>query len=236
MIEEQLRRRLAATAEELDQSSAPLDDIRMTGSSIKRRRARTRVAGLAATVVAVAGVALAIPTSGPESNGPAPATSPPSPSSDQSEELRPPFPGLKKSLETELRAAGPAQRRALEDNRVTRAEYRAGFDRYRACLAGRGYQLESVDRSGVVIDFSIPGAAVTNGADAPCYRRHFQVVDMAWQGAHDDTDYATTMRIVNDCLEANGLSPGTTPGEAIHLMWGAGLSDEECGLAPGQLE
>lgn len=267
MTEEQLRHRLAATAEVIDHSSAPIDTIRLAGRSLKRRRARMRVAGLAATVVAVVGVALVIPTLGPGSNGAAPATASPSPDAadcrpsetgdataenprevgpdctttperpDAVDEPSLPPGGLKKTLGAELLAAGPAQRRAVEDNQVTRAEYQAGFDRYRRCLAERGHQLGAVDYSGLIIDYTVPGAAVDSGADTPCYQRQFRVVDMAWQGAHDDrTDDAANMRIVNDCLRANGLSPGLNPGEAMYLMMVAGLTDEECGLEPGQLE
>ncbi len=212
MTQEQLRHRLAATAEEIDHSSVPLDDIRQAGRSLQRRRARTRLAGLAAGVVAVGGVALVIPTLGPGSDGTAPATTPPGP---DAADCRPgaiddgtvedhlaailgcrtapgpagerwPKGGMTKAFEAELVSAGPAQRRAVEDDRVTRVEYDAGFDGYRRCLAEQGFVLGSVDRLGSVIQYVVPAEAVDAGADGSCYRRHFRVLDMVWQGTHAD--------------------------------------------------
>lgn len=192
MTQQQLRDRLVAEAEEIDHSPVPLDDIRRAGRSLERRRARTRLAGLAAAVVAVGGVALVVPTLGPGSDGAAPATTSPRPDTagptadpDGVDESWPPG-GMTKAFEAQLISAGPAQRRAVEDDRVTRTEYDTGFDRYRRCLAERGHELGSVDRLGSVIHYVVPAEAVDAGADGPCYRRHFRVVDMVWQGTHAD--------------------------------------------------
>jgi hypothetical protein len=43
------------------------------------------------------------------------------------------------------------------------------------------------------------------------------------------------VRIVNVYLKTNGISPGSNLPQAVQLMRDAGLTDEECGLAPGQL-
>jgi hypothetical protein len=170
----------------------------------ERRRAPVIVfIGVAASVVAVAGVALSMSGTGTPANDIANTpTAPPSLSnaacppgmmdSEQPESsqcvLWPGPGGLEEALKAELQSADAAQRQAVQDNRITQAEYLAGFERYRACMSDRGYQLGKVDQTDVVLDFAVPNEAVASGADETCYLRHFKAVDMAWQMLHaDDT-------------------------------------------------
>ncbi len=89
--------------------------------------------------------------------------------------------GLEDTMKVALRVADSDQREAVQDNVVTRAEYRSGFDRYRACLSDEGYELVSVNDTGPVIDYSVAAEAADLGIEGPCYKRHFYVVDLVWQ-------------------------------------------------------
>jgi len=219
----------------------------------ERRRAGVLVLiGVAASILAVAGVALSLPDTGPTAKDAVPITNAAQPDADgptcpqvveydeAGEPQCVPWPGtggLRAALKVELLSADAAQRQAVEDNRVTRAEYQTGFERYRGCLSAEGYQLESVEQSGPVLNFGVPSEAVSSGADDICYLRHFKAVDMAWQMAHaDDTLRDTTLRIINACLEGNGTGPAADMEQAEALMRDAGLTDKGCGLAPGQLD
>ena len=195
MNEQQVRDRVSAAADTIDCSPVPLTAIRRTGRTIVRRRTRVRVVGYAAAIVGVVGLAVAVPMVGPRNNEPTSATEAPStgvgdcpPGVSQSDADCGRIPGVgEESYEPtygELSAAGPAQRRAVEDSRVTEAEYRAGFERYRACLADQGFLLGVADGTGPIISYTVPGAAVDSGVDQPCYERHFRLVDIMWQSKH----------------------------------------------------
>ncbi|MDO9398028.1 MAG: hypothetical protein Q7T71_15900, partial [Herbiconiux sp.] len=205
MIEDQLRSRLRTTAEGMDRSVVPLADIRTAGRTIARRRTGARVlVGLAAVVVAVSGVALTTPAGSRTADDPGPATSTPSPYGSRcigdlvevQSETGPlcastrvgaddePWPGpegLRKEMEIELRSAGSAQRLAFRDDRITKTEYRAGFERFRECLADAGFDIGSGTETEFGITYSVPAEAVDTGADKTCYDRHFKAMDMAWQ-------------------------------------------------------
>ena len=130
------------------------------------RRAGT-VGALSALAVGIAAVAATWPQPSTQPVVADPATSPTG--------------GLQEELKKELVPADPAQEQAVQDNRVTHAEYRAGFERYRACLSDGGYQMVSVVDTGPLFDFGVPSEAVESGVDDSCYALHFKVVDMAWQ-------------------------------------------------------
>jgi hypothetical protein len=223
------------------------------GASERRRASVLVLAGVAASVVAVAGVVLSVTGTVPTANdvAPAPATTPPDPSdlaclrgmmeSEDSEGPRcVPWPGtrgLKEALKVELLSADSVQKQAVQDNRVTQAEYRAGFERYRACLSDEGYQLGSVSQTDVVLDFAVPSEAVSSGADELCYMRHFKAVDMTWQMSHADATLSeTNLRLINACLQDNGTGPAADIEQAADLMRDAGLTEKDCGLFPGQLD
>lgn len=77
-----------------------------------------------------------------------------------------------------------AQRDALADGVVTEAEYRAGFDRYRQCMADAGYPLGSVNESDTVISYENSAEAVQSGKEGHCYAAEFAELDMQWQVAN----------------------------------------------------
>ena len=64
---------------------------------------------------------------------------------------------------------------------MTKAEYHAGFERYKACLADQGFLLSVADVTGPIISYTVPAAAVDSGVDQPCYKRHFRLLDIMWQ-------------------------------------------------------
>ena len=227
--------------------------IRRRGMGERRLAGVVVLGGVAASIVAVAGIGLSLPDTGPTADDAVPATITNQPDADGPACLRGvvehdeagepqcvPWPGtggLRAALEGELLSADPAQRRAIEDNRVTQAEYRAGFERYRGCLSAKGYQLESVEQRGPVLDFGVPSEAVSSGDDDICYLRHFKAVDMAWQMTHaDETLRETTLRMLNACVQDNGIGPAADMEQAEALMRDAGLTEEDCGLTPGQLD
>ncbi len=78
-----------------------------------------------------------------------------------------------------------AQVEALADGVVTHDEFRAGFDRYAACLLAAGFEISATDVGQQMIG-AIPSGAVDSGADLTCYVAEFQEVDMEWQIAHQE--------------------------------------------------
>ena len=177
MNEQQVRDRITEAADTIDCSPVPLTAIRSTGRTFARRRARVRVVGYAAAIVGVVGLAVAVPTVAARNDEPTTATEAPSLGvGDESYE----------PTDAELSVAGTAQRRAVDDGRVTGTEYRAGFDRYEACLADRGFVLGIADGTGPLIRYTVPAAAVDTGVDQPCYEKHFRLVDIMWQLKHAD--------------------------------------------------
>ncbi len=103
------------------------------------------------------------------------------------------------------------QTEALSDDSVTADEYQAGFRRFRSCLLDAGFDLGSIDDTRVVIYYTVPDEAVQSGADATCYSREFQNLDMAWQLAHEDTSESTA--ILRKCLIEHGITPAETTTE-----------------------
>jgi hypothetical protein len=80
-----------------------------------------------------------------------------------------------------------AQVEALADGVVTHDEFRAGFDRYAACLLAAGFEISGTDVGQQMIA-AIPSEAVDSGADLTCYVAEFREVDMEWQIAHQEPD------------------------------------------------
>lgn len=99
----------------------------------------------------------------------------------------------------------------VEELTVTQSEYRSAFDEFAACMSAEGYGVIIHDDSGTVIDYSIPGDAVTSGIEDVCYEP-FMPIDAAWQVANEDTsEFALAVR---ECLEELGFeSDGTSAGD-----------------------
>lgn len=81
----------------------------------------------------------------------------------------------------DLSGVSAAQAGEIEDRTATEEEYRAAFQRYRACLNAAGYDLTEVELTDRVYQFGVPTGAVDGGADTQCYRTEFQFVDVLWQ-------------------------------------------------------
>lgn len=259
MTENQLREQLHATGESIARSTVPLGDIRVAGRTIARRRTAVRlVIGGATAAAAVSAVALLVPTGAPSTDGAPPLTSPETlqpcptglvrsgppgrtrcldafPEPDAADP--PPQGGLAPASAAELAGSGPEQRTALEDGRVTGAEYRAGFDRYRTCLAERGHTLRAVLDTGLQITYAVGDDAVSSGDDKVCYERHWQVLDMAWQEIYAYPIFVRdTLTHANLCLVRAGAEAAPDLEQAAQLLEDAGLSEEDCMLLPGQIE
>ena len=123
-------------------------------------------------------------------------------------------------------ASSEEQTAALADDSVSSDEYEEGFRRYQACLADAGYDLLLGDGTGYLVDYSVPDAAVTSGADEACYVREFQQVDISWQLAH--VDESETTQFLKDCLAQRGITPGETREEVDKQLEANGLSASDC--------
>ena len=70
---------------------------------------------------------------------------------------------------------------ALADGIVDEAEYRAGLNRYIACMAEAGFTIDVLETGEPIVRYVVPGEAVTDGADERCYVSEFRDLDIAWQ-------------------------------------------------------
>jgi hypothetical protein len=80
-----------------------------------------------------------------------------------------------------------AQRAALSDGRVTRAEYQAAFNRFESCVESAGFAIGKGSEVNQVIRYVIPQAAVASGASSRCYDSEFHGIDAAWQVSREKT-------------------------------------------------
>lgn len=104
--------------------------------------------------------------------------------------------------------------------------YLAGFQRYSSCLAAEGHGLVVRDAGGLIVDYGVPGAAVSSGADEYCYTREFAPLDSAWQLANEDSsEWAELLRA---CLQERGVVPGPSLAEMEDQRERAGVGPEEC--------
>lgn len=98
-----------------------------------------------------------------------------------------------------------AQSDALADGKIDRDEYLAGFAAYDSCLNEAGFTLTPIDLDATILDYAVPDEAVQAGAEEPCYRRNFALIDETWQLANFDS--TETAQFLRSCLEANGIKP-----------------------------
>jgi hypothetical protein len=77
--------------------------------------------------------------------------------------------------------ASAAQAAALADGIVDEAEYRAGLDRYIACMAEAGFTVDVLDTAEPIARYVIGNDAVLDGADERCYAAEFREIDIEWQ-------------------------------------------------------
>ncbi len=123
-----------------------------------------------------------------------------------------------------------AQFAALEDNAVTEDEYTAGYRRFVACLADRGYTVLELGRPSTLYDYGVPDAAVQSGVDEGCYSREYAGIDLIWQTTHPARTILSDWYIA--CLEEAGVQTqdpsGTNNNELETRMVEAGLTPGEC--------
>ncbi len=119
-----------------------------------------------------------------------------------------------------------AQAAAMADGLVDRAEYRAGFERFRACMAESGYTVDVLDDSGTIIDARCLSEATDDGTDARCYDTEFRDVDESWQVAHQDEQ--TDGALLDACLRENGLAVPETRHEKVTALSEAGVDMGSC--------
>ena len=81
-------------------------------------------------------------------------------------------------------APSAEQSAAMADGIVTKAEYRAGFDRYAECMTAGGHPVDVIDTTQTVIRYVNSGASVESGVEGRCYALEFALLDPAWQGAN----------------------------------------------------
>ena len=120
-----------------------------------------------------------------------------------------------------------AQRVALADGEVSAVEYRVAFRRFADCLSEAGYVLLEHGEVDGRIDYGVPVAAVSSGAEERCYDAEFAEVDAQWQLALGDPE--STLRALEECLaERDVTSDERTIDAMIEALERAGVSPFEC--------
>ena len=123
-----------------------------------------------------------------------------------------------------------AQAAALDDNVVTEDEYTAGYRRFVACLAEKGYTVLELGRPSTQYDYGVPDAAVQSGADDECYGSEYAQIDLTWQTNHPERTILSDWYIA--CLAEVGIETddpsGTNNNELETRMVKAGLNPGEC--------
>lgn len=122
--------------------------------------------------------------------------------------------------------ASEAQAEAVSDKVVDADEYQAGFKRYSSCLADAGYEVVVKGEVNFSVDYAVPDAAVQSGSDQACYEGEFQLIDMMWQLAHQDTSQSTQK--LRDCLTEHGITPEETTDQIVEQLTEAGIGPEDC--------
>lgn len=117
-----------------------------------------------------------------------------------------------------------AQAGALSDSTVTEEEYRAGFQRFSACLNSAGVKLADVKDSGVVISYAYPTAAEEVASE--CYQSEFGQLDSSWQLANEDQ--SATTQLLQDCLREQGIEPAQTAAEVSKQLAEANIDIASC--------
>jgi hypothetical protein len=74
-----------------------------------------------------------------------------------------------------------AEKAAIADGIVTRAEYVAAFNQYLGCMAAAGESVTGYDESTPIIHYTLSNGQVSGGVDHRCYETQFRAVDELWQ-------------------------------------------------------
>jgi len=128
----------------------------------------------------------------------------------------------------ELPAISPSeeQQAAIADGEVDETEYTDGFERYESCMREAGWSLVGVDRTGYLIEYSVPDEAVVRGDDDRCSQREFAEIDTLWQLAHEDESYTT--RLYQHCLREAGVDPAEDAAAVFAQLGEHDLDPKDC--------
>ena len=100
-----------------------------------------------------------------------------------------------------------AQQAELADGVVTYDEYKAAFDRMRACVQQQsGLDIVIQGKKNELIQMAIPGAA--DPAYETCYPKEFGFVDKAW-GTYRE-NFSAEANAMAECLRERGVTPELT--------------------------
>ncbi|MFT4233173.1 MAG: hypothetical protein QM606_10420 [Leucobacter sp.] len=121
----------------------------------------------------------------------------------------------------------PEQRKALDDNEVTREEYEAGFRRFQGCMEEAGYPVSDPALVNDVYSYSFPDDA-RETAYSKCYPFEFQYVDAGWQLRPEVLENSEESKLIKACLESLGMDPAETHMERVDQFMALDISLEEC--------
>lgn len=112
----------------------------------------------------------------------------------------------------------------IADGAVAITEYEAAYRRYLGCMSQAGIEVVETGKDRTVYEFAVPESG--SDADAICYAREFEQVDIAWQIAHQDESESTDH--LRACLRRHGVDPAATVDEIVVQMEAAGISPGDC--------
>jgi hypothetical protein len=109
----------------------------------------------------------------------------------------------------------PGQQWALNDGKVTAAEYRTAMDRFVSCVRDAGYPVSDpvpspADNLTLIYEITPSGAPdVYNEAVQRCNLSHLSLVEPTYVEAHAQVMDAPLRAAVGDCLRGRGVTPTT---------------------------
>jgi len=116
------------------------------------------------------------------------------------------------------------QRSAMKDGKVDRDEYLAGFRRYSACVADKGFKVEKLGDDNEVITYRVAGDGVKASDD--CYNLEFYEVDRTWQLSREDT--SPDAAAYSACLTAHHITPEPTYAGMMSQLVKANIEPADC--------
>lgn len=127
-------------------------------------------------------------------------------------------------------AISVAQAAEIADGKVNQDEYDAAYRRFVSCMAKAGYPVIEKGQKNSVYDYAtLADSASAQEADAACYTKEFQQVDVAWQIAHQEEISAQSVAFLRGCLRDHGIEPtGTTTSALVQEFTKAGLDPGVC--------
>ena len=121
---------------------------------------------------------------------------------------------------------------AISDGIVTEKEYRAGYERYKACMDAAGYVVYEDDTDAWLIMYHVTDESVQSGVEGNCYNVEFAKLNEGWQIANEYQSQANLR--LQECLEEVGITPRSGPGDVWKQVEDAGIDPEKCLSTPPQ--